>query len=1188
MTETHPNPFIHHIRQLIGMDPSTGLTDGQLLERFRAHRDETAVEVLVRRYGPLVLGVCRRVLHNADAAEDAFQATFLVLVRKAPSLICYQPLGGWLYRVAYRLALRARANEARRRQCEAQAARIRPTTEDQAASPSDLAVAIEEELDRLPQRHRDPLVLCYFEGKTNEQAAQILGCPLGSMSARLAQARERLRACLARRGFVAGSVGVAAALTAAGAKAAVPLPLLANTVRAAVWFASEEAGSASFVSNQAVALARGACHAMFVNKLKIAVVVLLAVAMLGTGTTLLLKAAPQADPPTPSVEQPPPEPRPDRSEQLPIGVLARMGSTQLRHGDAVFFAAYMPDGERLVAAGKDGTVRLWDLATGKEIRRFDWGQVRTDSKPKPAEEGIRQKLDQRELDDIALSGQAALSSNGKLVAASRGGVVCLWDTATGKQLHQLQTGQTQLVQLAFAADDKSLATVGPRGQSVAVWEVATGQCLRRSQVRSPADYYRDGIVPIVEQNAIISPGLKYLAYQWRDDSGVRWIKISDLATNRELAAIHMGGYGGTLAFCFSADDKTLVWDDWYSAAGVVFSDVATGKELRRVGDRRRPDGSSPDRSEQTLAVALSSDGTRLAVCRQTHTIELWDLASGKHVFPVGKPTSAQLMEWFADWMGAHMRPALAFSPDAKKLVCSLGGAVIRQFHVDTGKEIPGPGIGPRGAVSTLALSADGRSLCTFGSGDPARFWDLMTGKETSQREIPTTATHAGFAGEGRFAFAVGNYVTLCGPGGRKSWKIANAWPPLEALALSPDGVRVATRNFENPEVHVWDATGKQRYTLGRADDIPPAGGPGGAETAGVVTPELVFSPDGRHLAGAGPRRQLCLWDVARGTLLWEVPPQAGQAIERFVFCPSGHCLATIHADRTVTLYEAATGGTRARLGKPDLKNRRVYFAYDYYGKSRLQGTRRAAPVCLAFSTDGRYLAMAKDTPTIYLWDMLAGREVGQLKGHEGSVVSLLFAPDGKHLFSGGTDTTALTWDLTRLTQPAAAPSTGLEPPTLDALWADLASQDAGRGFDAMCQLSAFPSQAVTLLQEHLHPAVQPDPKRLVQLLGNLESDRLEQRRQAEAEFLGLGEWAEPVLRKALADEPPLGLRQRLERLRDKLRVPALEQVRALRAVELLELLGSPDARQLLQGLASGEPDSRLTREAKKTLERLSK
>src|SRR6516225_294183 len=125
MAEAHPSPLLQHIRHLIGNVPAAGMTDGQLLDRFLADRDEAAVEVLVRRYGPLVLGICRRVLHNAHAAEDAFQATFLVLVRKAPALDRSKPLGSWLYTVAYRLALRARANESRRLACEMKAAQGR-------------------------------------------------------------------------------------------------------------------------------------------------------------------------------------------------------------------------------------------------------------------------------------------------------------------------------------------------------------------------------------------------------------------------------------------------------------------------------------------------------------------------------------------------------------------------------------------------------------------------------------------------------------------------------------------------------------------------------------------------------------------------------------------------------------------------------------------------------------------------------------------------------------------------------------------------------------------------------------------------------------------------------------------------------------------------------------------------------
>src|SRR5262249_5733548 len=218
----------------------------------------------------------------------------------------------------------------------------------------------------------------------------------------------------------------------------------------------------------------------------------------------------------------------------------------------------------------------------------------------------------------------------------------------------------------------------------------------------------------------------------------------------------------------------------------------------------------------------------------------------------------------------------------------------------------------------------------------------------------------------------------------------------------------------------------------------------------------------------------------------------------------------------------------------------------------------------------------------------AGRELGQLAGHEGGVVSLLFAPDGKHLFSGGTDTTVLTWDLTRLTPPEPARPAELPARALDGLWTDLAGKDAARALEAISKLSASPDQAFTLLKGRLRPATPPDPKRLARLLADLNSDRFELRRQAQSDLEGLGALAEPALRQALAGDPPLDLRQRLERLLDNLSGPVRSAglVRDLRAVELLELLGGPEARQLLQALAGGAPEARLTREARSAVRRL--
>jgi WD40 repeat protein len=572
----------------------------------------------------------------------------------------------------------------------------------------------------------------------------------------------------------------------------------------------------------------------------------------------------------------------------------------------------------------------------------------------------------------------------------------------------------------------------------------------------------------------------------------------------------------------------------------------------------------------------------------SRTIEVWDLTSGKQTLPVGKPTSAQFEQQSTNWWTILVRPALAFSPDGKRLVCSLGGATIRQFRVDTGAELPGPGAGHRAPVSTLALAADGKSLWTFSPGDPVHSWDWKRGNRTGQRAVPAGATHAVFAADGRFGFAADHAFTFRSAGKTKTWKVADSNSQVVSVALSPDGTLLATRHFMRAEVHLWDvATGKKRRTLGRAVDNPGLGMV--TETTGVLPLDLVFSPDGCCLATAGPSRHLCLWDVATGAPLWEVLPQPGQAVERFAFSPSGRTLACLNADRTVTLYEVASRARCGRLGEADPKRRRVYLT-DGSASPLFEPQRpRDAPVCLAFSPDGRYMATAQDSAEIHLWDVLAGRVVARLRGPEGGVVGLVFTPDGNHLLSACTDTTALTWDLTRLTRREAAPAAGLQPQALDALWADLAGEDVGRAFAAVRRLSTLPGSSVPLLRDRLRPVVEAPPDQLQPLLVALGSPQYRQRQAAMTELAALGERAGPALRAARKAARSIEERRRIAQLLGAQGAVASGQVlRSLRAVEVLEQVGSSEARQVLDALAAGMPSARLTREAKGALQRLGK
>jgi RNA polymerase sigma factor (sigma-70 family) len=280
MSGGHLHGVIRHLRQMVSPDQDGGLPDAELLRRWVAGRDEAAFEVLLWRHAPMVLGVCRRVLRDAHEAEDAFQATFLALARKAGSIGRREAPAGWLYRVAYRTALQAKAGAARRpaQDAEALAARAAETGEDLVWR--DLRPVLDEEVSRLPEKYRLPFVLCHLEGKTNEEAARELGCPLGTVLSRLARARERLRARLTRRGITLPAGALAAALSGSDLSAAVPARFVGLAAQAALAAAP---GGAGVVSPGVCALAEGVLRGMAMTKLKTAAVLVLALGLLGTG-----------------------------------------------------------------------------------------------------------------------------------------------------------------------------------------------------------------------------------------------------------------------------------------------------------------------------------------------------------------------------------------------------------------------------------------------------------------------------------------------------------------------------------------------------------------------------------------------------------------------------------------------------------------------------------------------------------------------------------------------------------------------------------------------------------------------------------------------------------------------------------------------------------------------------------------
>jgi len=279
---------VQHLKSIAFRQEAARMTDKQLLDCYLAKRDEAAFAVLVRRHGPLVWNVCRRILPSHHDAEDAFQATFLVLVRKASSIVSRELLANWLYGVAHRTALKARAALGRRQARERQ---VVDMPEAQGAEPdlwSNLLPVLDQELTRIPEKYRAAIVLCDLEGKTRKEAARLLRLPEGTVASRLTRGRAMLATRLGRHGLAVSGGTLAAVVAQNAASACVPASVVWGTIKAATLLAAGKAAAAGAMSAKVAALTEGVVRAMFLTKLKTTMVALLVgVSAIGIGGGLL-------------------------------------------------------------------------------------------------------------------------------------------------------------------------------------------------------------------------------------------------------------------------------------------------------------------------------------------------------------------------------------------------------------------------------------------------------------------------------------------------------------------------------------------------------------------------------------------------------------------------------------------------------------------------------------------------------------------------------------------------------------------------------------------------------------------------------------------------------------------------------------------------------------------------------------
>ena len=905
-------------------------------------------------------------------------------------------------------------------------------------------------------------------------------------------------------------------------------------------------------------------------------------------------------------------------EPLPKNCYARLGSLQFQHEGWVSGLRFLSDGKTLLSCSDfspHNCLCLWDADTGRRRHVLDLN--------------LRSSffffLHDGEV--LFVPERYCISPDGRLLAQaterpSEGAPrLCVKEVTTGKTLFEVKDEGVKFTSVQFAPDGTFLAALCDGGAGIHLYAVPGGAELRR--LATPVDDL--GFVPAW---ITFAPDGQHLAVrgQDRNRSALCIIDVSGFGPPVRLA--EEPPFVNPVAFAPDGKALAVVSQPCVGARSCLrLWDVATGKLLRTLG-------------EHELAchgLVFSADGKLLA-SHSLCAIRLWDVASGKelptieledktrtilfapdgrtlavgehHAICLYDPRSARLLhELKADpgtdfHVGWHRQQAYcqaqqgfgqptAFSPDGTALA-AVQDKTVRRWAVASGQEIDPPA--NRTPVSVLAVSADG-SRVAAGSEGHVLLWDAA-GKplHTFRLDMPAGVNCVALSPDGRLVAAGfhDGQVTLWNGDGKKLWQQRSHTDKVATLAFIDDGQTIVSAGADRQVVWRETATGqRQRQVTARAGGVngdtllapngqspspqplsPAAGERGRGEGVSKVPPfsyvEAKSNPFEGTLALAGGRllavcdKETDLWDLtsSQRQRVLHIPDinRGGHASP--VLSADGKLLALPQHDH-IRLLDATTGKElRSLAGLSDIRT-------------------------VALSSDGRLLAASGyDPPEVHIWDTATGTILARLTGHRGRISSVAFSGDGRTLATGGCDSTVLLWDVASLVSPPESP----DPSAMDLanLWEQLASDDAGVAYQATLRLARTPDKAATLLRERLKPVAAPDESRLTQLIADLDSASFDKRQQAQQELASLDAVAEPSLRKALAGKPSAELRLQVEIMLKNLEGPIArpEQMRAVRAVELLERLGTPAARGLLEELAAGVPEARLTQEAKGALARM--
>lgn len=736
------------------------------------------------------------------------------------------------------------------------------------------------------------------------------------------------------------------------------------------------------------------------------------------------------------------------------------------------------------------------------------------------------------------------SPDGQTVAAGGEGVVQRWDVTTRTELPALRGKIGGILGLHYSVDGKTLTTVGDDGV-LRVWDSSTGGLL--SQFTAKAS----GRLPQVAS----SPDGRFLVVgtrQFDPNTAVLRIPTSlEVWDTKAAKSLHtLSDCNLNVAPALSSDGKLLAavrGEDSGRTYRVCVYDTATGRLQTRL-----PALGAPLTAlrflpgDQAIAYAVGS-----ALC-------VWDLAKEKESrrFPTG----------------THPAISVTTSANGQTLVAA-NGLFVRLWDLETGREIDPPQ-GHPSAVWYVAYSPDGKTLASaVGKADHFRTWDPATGKELSSLRV---SGPIGYAPDGRgWAFQSKSGAPVVPV---RDPEMAGKVHPVELptsiathLAFSPDGKLLVTGHGDG-RMRVWDDTGRLLRTM----QLP---------TNGFGVTALAYSPDGRVLASGraaysgtmSPNHEIRLWNPHTGRRLLTLSGHRGQ-VTTLAFSPDARLLVSgtdsvmPGEEAIVTVREVATSGEL------------IHISCSF-----------PIRVSVAFSPDGALMATAfhdekgKEEEVIRFWETTGWTEIQRLVGVTGGVPALVFSPDGTRLAAGCGDGSVLVWDVSRLRRLVALKPRTLNAEGLRQRWDDLASRDAARAWKAIAELASGGEGTVAFLARHVQPTPVTDPRRITALLTALDGPAFADREAASAELERIGNVADEAVREALANNPSAEMRKRLETF---LALPGLvrspETLRRVRSVQVLERIGSPEAKALLEQLSRGTPTAAESLDARLALERLNR